>query len=281
MKKTKIFLSILLLSVLLIITACQPSTGTPTSGPTLPPSTPVPTNLPEPTPTAAPLKSLTICTTALPKNLLPYHAEGLGGKANILSLIYEAPFIEGEGEKAPVILESVPDLTNGDLALVPVSVQAGQPVVDATGQLAVLKAGLVVRPAGCRSGDCVTVWDGETLLEMDQMVVNYRLRDDLTWSDGSTVQSGDSVFSFDIARDAADLELKWAYDRTQSYTAVDQNTLQWIGLPGFSNADLARFFWKPLPSHLYQDGMNWESLLQDERVTTTPIGYGPFLVSEW
>ncbi|HEY9121551.1 MAG TPA: ABC transporter substrate-binding protein [Brevefilum sp.] len=281
MKKPKNFLSIFLLSVLLIITACEPSTGTPTPVSTLQPNTPVPTDFPDPSPTTAPLKSLTICTAALPESLLPYHAEGLGGKANILSLIYEAPFIESEGELAPVILESVPDQENGNLALVPVSVQAGQPVVDATGQLAILKTGLVVRPAGCRSGDCVTTWDGETPLEMDQMVVNYRMREDLTWSDGTAVTSGDSLFSFEIAENAADNELQWIYGRTQTYMAVDQSTVQWMGLPGFSNADLARFFWKPLPAHLYQDGMNWDSLLQDEMIKTTPIGYGPFIVSEW
>ncbi|HAF48137.1 MAG TPA: hypothetical protein DCL08_02715 [Anaerolineaceae bacterium] len=283
MKKSnkRLSITLFLLSVLFIITACQPSTGNPTLGPTLPPNTPAPTNLPKPTPTSAPLKSLTICTAALPESLLPYHAEGMGGKANILSLIYEAPFIKDAGGLAPVILENVPDQANGDLVMVPVSVQAGQPVVDATGQLAVLKAGLMVRPAGCRDGDCVITWDGETPLEMDQMLVNYRLREDLTWSDGAPVGSGDSVFSFEIAQNAADIELQWIYDRTQAYADVDQWTVQWIGLPGFSNADLSRFFWKPLPSHLYQDGMDWESLLQDERVNTTPIGYGPFLVSEW
>jgi len=281
MKKPKNFLSILLLSILLIITACQPSTGTPTSGPTLPPNTPAPTNLPKPTPTSAPLKSLTICTAALPESLLPYHAEGMGGKANILSLIYEAPFIKDAGGLAPVILENVPDQANGDLVMVPVSVQAGQPVVDATGQLAVLKAGLMVRPAGCRDGDCVITWDSETPLEMDQMLVNYRLREDLTWSDGAPVGSGDSVFSFDIARYSANLELNWVYDRTQSYTAVDQWTVQWMGLPGFSNADLARFFWKPFPSHQYQDVLDWGSLLLDERINTSPIAYGPFVVSDW
>jgi peptide/nickel transport system substrate-binding protein len=281
-KPNKLFsITLFLLSVVLIITACQPSTGTPTPVSTLPPNTPLPTNLPEPTPTTAPLKSLTICTAALPESLLPYHAAGLGGKANILNLIYEAPFIAVDGELDPVILESVPDRENGDLVMVPVSVQAGQPVVDATGQLTVLKAGLVVRPAGCRSGDCVKAWDGETPLEMDQMLVNYRLRENLTWSDGTPVRSGDSVFSFDIARDAADLESKWVYDRTQSYTVVDQRTVQWMGLPGFSNADLARFFWKPMPAHLYQDGMDWENMLQDDRINTSPIGYGPFIVSEW
>ena len=283
MKKLNKSLSfkIFLLSVLFIMTACQPQAGNPTPGLTMPVNMSAPTDQPELTPTAAPLKSLTICTAALPESLFPYHAAGMDNKGNILGLMYEAPFIEADGELDPVILEQVPGQGNGALVLVPVSVQPGQTVVDATGRLTVFKAGLMVRPSGCRDGDCVITWDGETPLEMDQMVVNYQLRGDLTWSDGSPVTSGDSVLSFELAQALEYPGLQWVQERTQTYSAVDQSTVQWVGLPGFSNADLSRFFWKPLPSHLYQDVKDWEILANDEGINTFPIGYGPFVVSDW
>jgi peptide/nickel transport system substrate-binding protein len=273
--------NMLLLLELLIITACQPSFGEPAPTVPVPANTPVPTDAPIPTPTTPALESLTICTGALPEDLFPYHAPGSVSKANILSLIYEAPFLEAGGELTPLILERMPNQANGDLALVPVSVQAGQPVVDAAGQLAVLKAGVMVRPAGCRDADCAVVWDGEATLDMDQMVVKYQLRADLTWSDGSPVTSADSVFSYDTAIAAGDPGLPWALERTETYSAIDTHTVQWLGLPGFSNADLARFFWKPLPLHLYPDASNSETVLEDARINTSPIGYGPFVVSDW
>ncbi|MDY6847255.1 MAG: hypothetical protein SVP52_08985, partial [Chloroflexota bacterium] len=138
--KKPLSLKIFLSSVLFIMTACQPQAGNPTPGLTIPVDTATPTDQPQITPTLAPLKSLTICTAALPENLFPYHATEMDNKGNILSLIYETPFVETNGELDSVILEGVPNQSNGTLTLMPVSVQPGQTVVDAKGQLAVLKA---------------------------------------------------------------------------------------------------------------------------------------------
>jgi peptide/nickel transport system substrate-binding protein len=116
---------------------------------------------------------------------------------------------------------------------------------------------------------------------MDQMVVNFQIREDLAWSDGVPVKADDSVFSFETAANLQHAGSAWAIDRTQSYQAIDQIRLQWRGLPGFSTADLSQIFWKPLPAHLYQDLLTNEMLEKDGGFKSIPVSYGPFAISAW
>ena len=235
---------------------------------------------PSPTATETPIQSLTICTADLPDSLFLYDGPQTAVKKNILALIAEPPYEAEGGELVPVILEKVPSQADGDLRLELVSVEGGQLVVDAAGEVAVLKPGLAIRPGGCQSADCVITWDGETTLEMDQMVLEFRLLGGLTWSDGAPVRSADSVFSFTIANDDDAPGLHWAEDRTQSYLALDDVTTQWKGLPGFTTAALDQFFWIPLPAHLFSIPVAWTDLISDERVMTKPLSYGPFVLGE-
>jgi peptide/nickel transport system substrate-binding protein len=271
---------------ILMMTACSPLTWDPTETQTpsmepQPTSNKSPTAQSSPTETTRPENTLTICTHQLPADLFPYSKNNAGNKSNLLSLLYEEPFSIREGEFVSVILEKVPSLRDGDLILEPVTVQAGQPVVDSSGQVKILKLGLQVRPSGCRDSDCAITWDGESPLEMDQMVVNFQIREDLAWSDGVPVKADDSVFSFETAANLQHAGSAWAIDRTQSYQAIDQIRLQWRGLPGFSTADLSQIFWKPLAAHLYQAVSSERALEGNEEIHTYPVGYGPFFVSAW
>ncbi|MEA3326328.1 MAG: ABC transporter substrate-binding protein, partial [Chloroflexota bacterium] len=237
------------------------------------------TSSPTPTPTLP--EMLTICTNEFPESLFPYDGLTSSTKANILAMLQEDPFEMINGELKPVILEKIPAQADGDLRLEPLAVQAGQMVVDANGSLAVLKSGVLVRPSGCRQTDCAITWDGESPLEMDQMVIEYKLRDDLIWSDGIPVSADDSVFSYRLADAPEAPGPRWAVDRTQDYTALDAQTIQWVGRPGFSTAQLEDFFWNPLPSYLFNGTWSWSELLEDERLTTSPLSYGPFLLTSW
>ena len=276
-----LFLVLFMPGLILLISACSSPDPIQLPTQTLPSETPTPTTQPTPTETNQPLTSLTICTSGLPEDLFLYGENSSNNKSNLLSLIYEAPFITMGGEEIPTILKKIPTADDGDLVLESISVQAGQKVVDGYGRVKILKTGLQVRPSGCRSSSCMIAWDGESPLEMDQMVVAYQIREDLAWSDGSPVVVGDSVFSFETAADLQHPGSAWAMDRTQSYQAIDQTRLQWRGLPGFSTADLSRFFWKPLAAHLYQD-LSSEGVLEgNEGIRTSPVGYGPFFVSAW
>ena len=272
--------AVILMIVTFLLSACTPlgSEPTPTTvGAEELESPPLPTM----TATSEPPQMLTVCTTGLPAGLFPYDGFNTPVKENLLALIYEDAFIRVGGELVPNIVERVPNQADGDLRLEPVSVQRGQPIVDARGELVVLKPGVRIRPSGCRQNECAILWDGEMPLEMDQMVIEYRLMQGLTWSDGTDMTASDSVFSFQLANAPEAPGLKWAEDRTQSYLASDTSTLRWVGLPGFTTAEIDRFFWTPLPSHQLSDTEGWAELSQDARLAVSPLSYGPFVLSSW
>jgi peptide/nickel transport system substrate-binding protein len=264
----------------LALAACRPQTETPTPGisQTIQPTA---TTYPTPSQTPDPPRTLTVCVAQMPETLFPYDGLNSWPKTNLLTILYEAPYEIVRETVLPVILDRAPSLANGDLRLEPVNVQRGQTVVDAEGDLAVFQPGLAVRPSGCHEADCALVWDGESQLQMDQMVVDYHLREDLAWSDGVPVTAVDSVFSFQLAIDSDAPGLHWAEDRTENYQALGSDTLQWTGRPGFSTWDLSRFFWRPLAAHLFDGDISWSEIANSEKLTRTPLSYGPFQIKSW
>jgi len=239
-----------------------------------------PTNLlPMVTATTAPPETLTVCTTDLPGSLFLYDGALSAAKENILAVLLDGPFDRINGEILPVILEKVPTQGDGGLRLETVSVQRGQTVVDARGELVVLSPGVWVRPSGCRDSDCAIEWDGESALEMDQMVLEFHLRDALAWSDGTTLTGSDSVFSFELASATEAGGLQWAEERTESYEAVGEDTVRWIGKPGFTTGDITRFFWTPLPLHLFEGNETWAEIAQSPTLSDMSLSYGPFQVA--
>ena len=229
------------------------------------------TAVPAPSPTVTPESpvTLTICTASLPETLFPYQAGSSASLNALLAMVGTRPY------------ERIPSEQNGDLLLQSVSVQRGQPVVDARGELVTLKAGATVRPSGCRSSDCAIVWDGESVLEMDQMVVTFRLLDGLAWSDGTRVSAADSVFSFELASDLVAFGSGWVMDRTVRYSALDERTLEWVGKPGFTTAEMETLFWMPIPLHQFLDGLDWQNLDSEERFKAGSLSFGPFIIDRW
>lgn len=271
-------LIILMLLGLLILSGCQgfDPQRTPSTTPDI--ETTATDSIP--TSTAIPQQTLTICTAGLPESLFLYDGVQTPVKNNILALLSDPPFEIENGEVAPVILEKVPSQADGDVRLEAVTVEAGRTVVDAAGEVVVLTPGIAIRPSGCQSGDCVITWEGESPLEMDQMVIEYQLVDGLAWSDGVPVGADDSVFSFKIASDADAPGLQWAESRTESYIALDETRIQWTGLPGFTTAALERLFWTPLPAYQFSTATDWSDLVTDEGARTSPLSYGPFMLEE-
>ena len=262
-------LSIFAFLLMVSLSACQTSSASPTQiGVTDTPVVPTPTF----SPTPEPVKELTICTTAIPDDLFLYSGQRSAARSAILAMIQDDLFNEGAG-----ILSEIPSQANGGLRLQPVSVEGGQTVVDARGELVVLKAGVSVRPSGCRDASCTLTWDGGSALQMDEMVLTFHLVESLTWSDGVPVTAADSVFSFQLAGSSDAPGLKWAERRTASYTADDERTLTWIGRPGFTTSQVDEFFWTPLPSHA-ADGSAPADLPQ---FATNPLSYGPFSIESF
>ncbi len=271
------------LVVFLLLAACTATETPPVLTPTetMLPETATPSAVPTASPTSRPPVQLTICTTALPESLFPYAGPDPVVKQNVLAMIQDDALVFQEGESFSGILEKPPALQDGDMLLEPVVVQPGQTVVDARGELVVLKPGVNVRPAGCRGGDCVISWDGVSTLEMDRMVINFQIKPSVTWSDGTALTGQDSVFAYTLASAPQAPGLKWAESRTYSYVAPETHRVVWTGLPGFTTADLELFFWKPLPSFLFDAGTPWEQLIESDALVHAPLGYGPFFVRDW
>ncbi len=270
----------LLACTALFLAACQsiaaptaPAEGA-TSAPT---DAPAPTV--EPSPTPVPPRTLTVCLAEEPQTLYPY-----GGSSrsmwNVLEAIYDGPFDTRSFTAQPVILEKLPSLADGDAAIQPVSVQAGDPVVDSGGTLVALKPGVTVFPAGCSQPNCAVTWDGSSALQMDRLSVTFKLKAGVLWSDGAPLTAGDSVYSFNLAADLATPTNKSVIDRTSAYTALDAQTVQWTGVPGYVEQRYPTFFFLPLPQHAWQ-GKSAAALLTDEASSRAPLGWGPYVVDEW
>ena len=102
----------------------------------------------------------------------------------------------------------------------------------------------------------------------------------LLWSDGEPLTAQDSIYSFQLASDNNTPTNKFLIDRTQTYEAADDVTIQWWGLPGFIDPDYYTNFWSPLPEHKWGE-FSPADLLQVDVSTRAPVGWGPYIVQEW
>ncbi len=263
----------IVLFIFIVITACGLSqtvqTETPTAIVTPPPS---PTTPPE-------SRSLAICLGQEPNTLYPL-GELNAAARSVLAAVNDGPIDMVGYDYQPVAITRMPSFENGDAEIVSTLVQAGGQVVDADGNLVVLANGTRVRPAGCRGDDCVITYDGSSPLEMDQMVVNFSLRPDLTWADGTPVTADDSVYAFTLASDPNAVVKSFLAERTQIYEAADPQTIQWWGKPGFIDPAYFTNIWPPAPKHLWGD-FSAADLPNIDIASRSPIGWGPYMIEEW
>ncbi len=273
MTRTRCFL--LLIIIVLAVTACAaPVTDTPTIAETATPVAPDHNETVSPTPAT---RSLTVCLGEEPNTLYPYGNLNLAARS-VLSAIYDGPIDIVEYGYEPIILEKVPNLEDGDAQVTPVSVGAGEQVVDSSGNLVALAKGTQVRLSGCRSDDCAIKYDGSSTIQMDQMVATFSMLEDLMWSDGEPITANDSVFSYQLASNAAGS--KFVIDRTAIYEAADDYTIQWWGKPGFIDPDYYMNFWMPLPQHAWAE-FPPADLMKLDISSRMPIGWGPYIIDEW
>jgi peptide/nickel transport system substrate-binding protein len=233
---------------------------------------------PVPSPTPAP-RGLTVCLGEEPNTLYPLGGPNAAARS-VLASVYDGPIELVGYDYQPVILAQMPSLKNGDAQIIKTAVQAGGQIVDADGNPVLLQQGVRVRPASCRAEDCILTYDGTTPLEMDQMVVSFRMRPDVTWADGTPLTADDSVYAFRLASDASSLVNTYLIDRTQTYEATDAHIAQWWGLPGYIDPTYFTNFWSPLPKHLWsQFPANKLSTL--DIASRSPAGWGPYMIREW
>ena len=222
---------------------------------------------------------MTICLGQEPDTLYLY-----GGSSksmwSVLESVYDGPFDTRSFEVQPVLFEKMPDFASGDVTYQPVEVTAGSTLVNLDGELVSLQSGTPILPAGCHEQSCAAQWDGTSPVQVDQMVIRYKMLPDVKWSDGTPLTAGDSVFSFEVASDSATPVSRYNIYRTQSYRAVDDLTVEWIGVPGYFPIQYQTLFWTPLPKHQLE-GMAPADLLTAEQTTRKPLGWGAYMVQEW
>lgn len=273
LRKSYWFLTLII--IIMTVSACQPSPTVDVPAPTAEPQVTLPP-LSTPTPDS---RSLTICLGDEPTTLYTYG--GLNSAArSVLSAIYDGPMDLVNYEYQPVILEKIPNLDDGDAQVNPVVVTEGDDVLDSSGNVVSLDAGVRIRPSGCRNDNCAINYDGSSNIQMDQMVVTFTMLDDLVWSDGEPLTATDSVYSFELASDDNSPVSKYLIERTETYEAADDTTTQWWGLPGFIDVDYFTNFWLPLPEHAWS-AFSSSDLLQVDVSTRAPLGWGPYLITDW
>ena len=269
----KIVVLILLLSF--VISACQPRGDETTAPPIASTWTPNPAF----TPTPGPARILNVCLGEAPNTLYPLGVPNAAARS-VLAAIYDGPFDVVKYEYQAVILEKMPSRADGDAQVNPVQVAAGDTVLDADGNPTLVEAGTRVRPSGCRSGDCAVAFDGQTPILMDQMFVEFKLKPGLLWSDGTPVTAEDSVYAYNLAKDEETPGSKYIFDRTQSYEAADESTIQWWGMPGFVDPTFYTNFWMPLPQRIW-DQFSAAELQTADLSSRQPMGFGPYVMKEW
>jgi peptide/nickel transport system substrate-binding protein len=199
---------------------------------------------------------------------------------SVLEAVYDGPIDLRSYVPQPVILEALPDLSTGEAVIQPVEVVQGDEVVDIHGNLMTLVPGIEIYPSGCRDSSCAVSFNGQGPVSMDQMAVTFRFRPGVTWSDGHPLTAGDSVYSFQLAAAPDTPMVKFAVERTASYRALDDTTLQWIGMPGYIDASYQDNVWLPLPEHAWSH-LSPADLLQAVESAEKPLGWGPYIIEDW
>lgn len=233
-----------------------------------------------PTPEPTGPRTLVICQGQEPDTLYIYGGSMLAA-SHVQQAIYDGPIDNNSFGYQAVILEKLPSIEDGDAVINAVTVKAGDTVLNDAGDPVTLEAGVKVRPSGCRSSECAIEYDGTSEIQMDQIVVTFKLLPGLMWSDGTPLTANDSVYSFNLQMDPdTPAPSKYTGERTASYEALDDVTAVWTGLPGYMDAVYFTNFWQPLPEHIYGQFTAAE-LVEAEESSRTPLGWGPYILDEW
>ncbi len=233
----------------------------------------------QPSPTPQPLQSLTICMADEPSSLFLY-GDGSSAARTVREALYDGPFDLVQYEFLPVILEKKPRLADGDMIFQPSPVSPGDLIVTADGTLTNLAEGVKFLPSGCFSAECTQTYSGQDPILVDRLVVRFKLRQDVQWSDATPLTADDSLYSYEIAASLFPRIRAELLARTVLYQALDSYTIEWQGVPGYRPSSAATFFFDPLPRHAWGN-LTTDDLLTSDLTNRQPLGYGPYTVENW
>jgi peptide/nickel transport system substrate-binding protein len=224
---------------------------------------------------------LSICLGDEPSSLFIY-GDLSKTAAIVRQAIYDGPIDEVNFQLSSPLLTQIPSLENGLVSMTPVGVLPGEWIVDADGNPTILASGVVYKPSGCLGEDCFEVFLDQASITLDQIEIRFPLKDGITWSDGTPLSVEDSLFSYQLAESIYGISSGPGKMRFVSdYQVLNENTLRWIGLPGYTNViSYGEYFFSPLPKHDLDD-LSWEDLIVSEKLNDKPLGWGPYRISEW
>jgi len=181
----------------------------------------------------------------------------------------------------PIILETIPSLAGGGISLQPVEVKPGELIIDAFGKWVSLGDGVLYKPTGCSDLSCAQTFEGESqgAIQMDVMVVNFRLLPGILWSDGEPLKASDSVYAYHVFENLYRNVFPEVLRITKSYAGLDELSVEWIGIPGYIGTAATKFF-PPLPEHLWHE-IDFDSLMTSDMSTRNPLGWGPYIIDDW
>lgn len=203
-----------------------------------------------------------------PETLYRYGGSMLAS-THVQNSLYDGPYEGLDYDYQAVITEDLPKLENegSGASIEMVAVEAGDMYVDPETQ------------------EVVTAT--ETVEDLPQITAVFTLVEGLTWQDGTPVTAEDSVFAEQLNCDPDTGTSKFLCERTASYTALDDRTIEWKSLPGYTDQTYYTNFYAPLPRHQPgSDGtvmseMAAADINEDPEFNRNPWSYGPFQIDEW
>ncbi len=165
-------------------------------------------------------------------------------------------------EYQPVCFENVPDFANGDAVTEVVTVDNTYP------------GSIVI--------DNELITDTSTLsapIELEQVQVTWKLRDDLMWEDGTPLTADDFVFAYELYKNPGiQITTRFVLDRTAKFEAPDPLTLVWYAAPGYTDATYFLNYYGPEPKHVLESMDPAEIGSSD--YANKPLAYGPYKIVE-
>lgn len=110
----------------------------------------------------------------------------------------------------------------------------------------------------------------------DGRTITWRLRDGVTWSDGTPFTADDVVFTAEAAATGTDTVRAGAFEAVSSIEAVDDLTVV-VRYEAYNSSYLDQFQWGILPRHATGD----PSAMGTWEFNRAPVGTGPFRLAEW
>lgn len=235
-----------------------------------------------PVPRAPASRIMVVCLGAEPSSLAWFDSNI--ATVEVLEAIHE-PLVDSRSYALQAnLVERLPSLEERSASLEAVTVSEGEVIFDVSSdRMLTLTSGMTETFALVQlDGSLVEVeaYEGEPLTTL-QLTARWILVDGLRWEDGVAVTADDSVFAYEVARHPSyPGQDRYLAERTAAYTALDERTIEWKGLPGYRDHAYAANIWNPQPRHVYGN-MSVPELLESDHVNRQPLGYGPYLLEEW